>query len=44
MGNEFDEQKYKDVLYHSCLLDDLALFKDKDLTILGNKGVNLSGG
>ena len=44
MGKKFDELKYKDVLYRACLLDDLALFKNRDMTVLGNKGVNLSGG
>lgn len=43
-GLDFDEKKYQDCIEYSGLRDDLEILKDKDLTVIGDKGVNLSGG
>ena len=40
----FDEEKYNKVLYLSQLQEDLETFEGKDLTEIGEKGINLSGG
>ncbi|XP_048586332.1 ATP-binding cassette sub-family C member 4 isoform X2 [Nematostella vectensis] len=42
--NEFDEQRYNDVV-HACALDkDISMFYDGDKTLVGERGVSLSGG
>ncbi|KAF9484380.1 ABC protein [Pholiota conissans] len=43
-GQPFDEEKYWRVVETACLLHDLELLADGDLTEIGEKGVNLSGG
>lgn len=43
-GNQFDEKKYQEALSASCLYDDLKELSHGDNTILGDKGINLSGG
>lgn len=43
-GSEYNEKRYKEVLYYSCLNDDIKEFKKGDLTEIGEKGINLSGG
>ena len=40
----FDEEKYNNVLSLCQLNEDLETFEGKDLTEIGEKGVNLSGG
>ena len=40
----FDEEKYNNVLKLCQLNEDLETFEGKDLTEIGEKGVNLSGG
>ncbi|EGN99138.1 hypothetical protein SERLA73DRAFT_168655 [Serpula lacrymans var. lacrymans S7.3] len=40
----FDEDKYWHVIETACLLPDLQLLPDGDLTEIGEKGINLSGG
>jgi ABC-type multidrug transport system fused ATPase/permease subunit len=41
----FDEQRYRNVIYACCLDVDLTLFGSSgDLTMIGERGVNLSGG
>ena len=40
----FDEQKYNETLHLCQLNEDLETFEGKDLTEIGEKGVNLSGG
>ena len=40
----FDEDKYNRVLSLCQLMEDLETFEGKDLTEIGEKGVNLSGG
>ncbi len=42
--NEYNENKYKEVLEYSQLNFDLSNFEGKDNTEIGEKGVNLSGG
>ncbi|KIJ66694.1 hypothetical protein HYDPIDRAFT_149564 [Hydnomerulius pinastri MD-312] len=43
-GQPFDEEKYWRVIEVACLLPDLGLLPDGDLTEIGEKGINLSGG
>ncbi|KAJ7097441.1 ABC protein [Mycena epipterygia] len=43
-GLPFEEAKYWRVLEDACLLPDLKLLADGDLTEIGEKGINLSGG
>ncbi|KAM3143255.1 hypothetical protein pb186bvf_004587 [Paramecium bursaria] len=43
-GNEFDQEKYDAVLRYSCLIDDLNILMQGDQTMIGEKGINLSGG
>ncbi|KAK7017781.1 ABC protein [Favolaschia claudopus] len=43
-GRPFDEERYWRVIEDACLLPDLELLADGDLTEVGEKGINLSGG
>ncbi|KAM9375837.1 ATP-binding cassette sub-family C member 5 [Pholidichthys leucotaenia] len=43
-GNEYDQDKYNDVLEACCLLPDLAELPYGDMTEIGERGANLSGG
>jgi ATP-binding cassette subfamily C (CFTR/MRP) protein 1 len=43
-GAPFDEARYWAALETACLLPDLALLADGDLTEIGERGINLSGG
>ncbi|KAI6122204.1 ABC protein, partial [Pisolithus croceorrhizus] len=43
-GQPFDEERYWRVIELSCLLPDLELLPDGDLTEIGERGINLSGG
>ncbi|KAF7295535.1 ABC protein [Mycena indigotica] len=43
-GQPFDEERYWHVIEEACLLPDLQLLADGDLTEIGEKGINLSGG
>ena len=43
-GLPFDEQKYLICKKLSCLDDDLKILKHGDETMIGDKGINLSGG
>ena len=44
LGLPYDEKKYNEAVYFSCLKDDIEILDKKDNTIIGDKGVNLSGG
>lgn len=44
MGKEYNEEKFKQALKYSCFADDLKEMPQGEMTILGNKGVGLSGG
>ena len=43
-GQEFDRELYIDTVVKCGLYDDLEMFPSKDLTEIGERGVNLSGG
>ncbi|KAK2591549.1 hypothetical protein QQS21_010769 [Conoideocrella luteorostrata] len=43
-GETIDEKKYKNVLSICCLDYDLARLSDGDKTVVGSRGVNISGG
>ncbi|KAJ7039618.1 ABC protein [Mycena alexandri] len=43
-GRPFDSDRYWGIMETACLLPDLQLLPDGDLTEIGEKGVNLSGG
>ena len=43
-GNPYDEEKYNRIVEACCLLDDFKEFSNGDLTEIGERGVNLSGG
>lgn len=43
-GNEFDEQRYKDVIYACSLESDLEILPAGDRTEIGERGITLSGG
>lgn len=43
-GQRWDEARYWECIRRACLLPDLEILADGDLTEIGEKGVNLSGG
>ncbi|KAG1750098.1 ABC protein, partial [Suillus lakei] len=43
-GQPFEEDRYWRVIETACLIPDLQLLPDGDLTEIGEKGINLSGG
>ena len=43
-GNEYDEDRYKNVIDVCELIEDLNILPGGDLTEIGEKGINLSGG
>ncbi|KAG1747121.1 ABC protein [Suillus paluster] len=43
-GQPFEEDRYWRIVETACLLPDLQLLPDGDLTEIGEKGINLSGG
>ncbi|KAG6918643.1 hypothetical protein DXG01_012762 [Tephrocybe rancida] len=43
-GQPYDEERYWHVIEGACLLPDLHVLPDADLTEIGEKGINLSGG
>ena len=43
-GREFDDDLYKNIIEYCCLEDDLKLWPNSDLTEIGEKGINMSGG
>ena len=43
-GKKYERQKFKLVLKLSCLDKDVALMPHRESTIIGEKGINLSGG
>ena len=44
MHNEFNQERYNNVIHATCLVTDLNQFKSGDHTLVGEKGVTLSGG
>ena len=43
-GNEFDQEWYNKVIYSCCLIQDFETFSNYDETVIGERGINLSGG
>jgi hypothetical protein len=43
-GRPFDADRYWAAVEQACLLPDLAVLADGDLTEIGERGINLSGG
>lgn len=43
-GRSFDEKRYKEILKVCALVDDLAVLPAGDMTEIGERGINLSGG
>nr|XP_039260708.1 multidrug resistance-associated protein 4-like isoform X2 [Styela clava] len=43
-GEEYEKERYDDVISACCLTKDLTLLSDGDLTLIGERGVTLSGG
>ena len=43
-GEEYDNTKYNEILDMCCLRDDIAALPKADLSEIGEKGLNLSGG
>ena len=41
---DYDEKRYNDAINYSQMTSDLNIMPDRDRTMLGDKGVNLSGG
>ena len=44
MGTKYDEKLYKQVTKAACLIADFNILPNGDLTLVGDKGVTLSGG
>ncbi|KAJ2806690.1 hypothetical protein H4S07_003742, partial [Coemansia furcata] len=43
-GREFDEEYFWKVIHACALIQDLKSWPDSDLTIIGERGINISGG
>eukprot|EP01035_Chromulina_nebulosa_P020139 gene20139-26148_t len=43
-GNKYNETLYNQVLFDCCLLQDLSILPAGDLTEIGERGINISGG
>ena len=43
-GKPFDDKWYREVLKACCLLPDLQIFVEGDMTMIGERGITLSGG
>ncbi|PVV00842.1 hypothetical protein BB560_004760, partial [Smittium megazygosporum] len=43
-GRKYDENIYSKVIFACCLTDDLMMLPNGDMTEIGEKGINLSGG
>ena len=43
-GSTYNEKKYQKILNICCLVPDIKILKGGDLTEIGEKGFNLSGG
>ena len=44
LGSAYNEEKYKEVIQSCCLTHDVSQLPAGDLTEIGEKGINLSGG
>ncbi|KAF9436471.1 hypothetical protein BGZ76_003902 [Entomortierella beljakovae] len=43
-GNDYDEERYKQVVFACALVSDIATLPAGDMTEIGERGINLSGG
>lgn len=43
-GKPWDEDRYNETILHCCLASDLDMLIAGDLTVIGERGINLSGG
>ena len=43
-GRPYDEKLYNLIIQVSSLSDDLLIMQDGDMTFIGERGINLSGG
>jgi len=43
-GKPYDEKLYREAIFYSAMETDLEIMADGDLTQIGEKGANLSGG
>ena len=43
-GGEYDHKRYAEAIKYSCMIDDLRILANRDDTMLGESGINLSGG
>ncbi|KAJ2621762.1 Multidrug resistance-associated protein 1 [Coemansia sp. RSA 1358] len=43
-GRSYDKEYYNKVVYACALLDDINIWKNGDQTVIGERGVNISGG
>ena len=43
-GNTHDKEKYEKIIQACALTKDLELFANGDLTVIGERGINMSGG
>ena len=44
LGNEFDREKYKVAIASASMWQDLEIFPEGDATVIGERGITLSGG
>ena len=44
LGRKYNQQRYQDVIEAACLTADFSLLEFGDGTIIGDRGVTLSGG
>ncbi|KAJ2805096.1 Multidrug resistance-associated protein 1, partial [Coemansia helicoidea] len=43
-GREYDAEFFASVIYACALTEDIAMWPDADLTVIGERGINISGG
>ncbi|CAD8077788.1 unnamed protein product [Paramecium sonneborni] len=43
-GNPYHQQSYEKAIHFSCLKQDIEILVNGDLTVIGEKGINISGG
>ncbi|KAJ2716655.1 ATP-binding cassette glutathione S-conjugate transporter ycf1 [Coemansia spiralis] len=43
-GREYDADWFAKIIYACALTDDIAVWPDADLTVIGERGINISGG
>ncbi|KAJ2564465.1 ATP-binding cassette glutathione S-conjugate transporter ycf1, partial [Coemansia sp. RSA 1813] len=43
-GREYDEDYYNKVIYVCALTEDISNWANKDMTLIGERGINISGG